>query len=160
MFKVASTSYCWSVGAWTVNGRELASLRAAFARPAKAGLRVSRLWGDSDETYHRRMNRSFKQTLSECKLADIDVYVLGRMYDYAGHLMRAVDANPLHLVGHLLKYRDAEWKDALTAMVGHQGHNGRISPLNCERQFYSYCRGLNLSCHRSCEMVYLPSRLD
>ena len=88
MFKVASTSYCWSVGAWTVNGRELASLRAAFARPAKAALRVSKLWGDSDETYHRRINRSFKQTLSECKLPDIDVYVLGRLYDYAGHLMK------------------------------------------------------------------------
>ena len=145
MFKTASTSCWWSVGAWTVNARELTSLRAAISRPAKAALKVPKLRGDTDEMYHRRINRAFKLTMTDCKLPDIDAYVLSRMYDYAGHLQRAVTANPLHLAGHLLKYRDAEWKDALTAMVGHQGHNGRISPWNWERQFHSYFRSLSLN---------------
>ena len=29
---------------------------------------------------------SYLVTLAECKLRDIDTYVPGRMYDYAGHL--------------------------------------------------------------------------
>ena len=144
MFKVASTSFCWSVGAWTVNQRELCALRVAFSRPAKAALKVPRIWGDTVESHQRRMNRALRQTIQECRLPDIDVYVLGRMFDYTGHLMRLVARNPLHLTGLVLKFRDSMWKDAHTVLAGHQGHPGRISPWCWERQYHSYFRAHGL----------------
>jgi len=138
MFKVASTSFCWSVGAWTVNGRELSTLRASFARPAKAALRLPRLWGDTDESFHRRLNRSLKTCLKEKQIPDLDVYVLVRLYDYAGHLARAISLNPTHLTGQVLNFRNAEWKQSMTDVLGHQGHKGRTHPWCWERQFHSY----------------------
>ena len=141
MSEVARSSFCWSVGAWTVTQRELATLRAAFARPAKRALRVQRYCGDSDEMFHRRANRVLRQTMNQAKVADMDVSVLGRMYDYAGHLARALANDPSHLTGLVLNFRDAEWKAALTETVGHQGHEGRFAPWNWERQYHCFFRG-------------------
>ncbi len=59
------------------------------------------------------------------ELQTIDVYILGRMYDYAGHLIRVLHENPRHLTGFVLGYLDAEWKEALSEVVGHQGHLDR-----------------------------------
>ena len=94
MHKVASSSFTWCVGAWTVNQRQLALMRAAFNRQAKGALHVLRLWGDTEEAYHRRANRTLRQTMEACGLADIDVYVLKRMYDYTGHLLRISKTSP------------------------------------------------------------------
>ena len=93
MSLVASASFCWSVGAWTVTQRELTALRGAFASHAKESLRVSRYWSDTDAAYHRRRNQVLKRIMEETVLAHLDVYVLKRMYDYAGHIQRAVADN-------------------------------------------------------------------
>ena len=119
-------------------GRGLSALRSSFARPAKAAMRLPRLWGDTDERYHRRLNRSLKTCLQEKQIPDLDVYVLARLYAYAGHLVWAVSANPAHLTGHVLNFRNAEWKRQMTEVLGHQGHHGRHHPWNWERQFHSY----------------------
>ena len=97
MARVGTASFCWSVGAWTVTQRGLAGLRAAYARPAKSSLRVQRLWGDTDESYNRRANRILRETMTAEKLAHLDVYVLKRMYDHTGHLLRILSDRPEHL---------------------------------------------------------------
>ena len=74
----------------------------------------------------------------EESFVSLDAYVLGRLYDYAGHLVRAIQANPGHLTGIALDFRDAPWKRTMTELVGHQGHPGRFSPWSWERQFSSY----------------------
>ena len=144
MFKVASSSFCWCVGAWTVNSRKLSALRATLRKPAKSAMRVPRYWMDTEKSYHRRGNRIARETMKENRTPDIDVYVLGRMYDYAGHVLRESDRNSHHLIGHLLRFRNSAWKQAVTEVVGHQGHSGRISPWDWERQYHSYFRGEGL----------------
>ena len=83
-------------------------------------------------------------TMKACGLPDVDIYIyiyiLKRMYDYTGHLVRIVRDKPEHFTGKLLGYRDAEWKDALMQVVGHQGHKGRFSPWSWERQYDSFFR--------------------
>ena len=138
MHKVACSSFCWSVGAWTITKRQLSELRGVFARPAKQALRAPRYRGEGDEAYHRRLNRLPGQTMSTADVMAIDAYTLKRMYDYAGHLVRALDENPLHLTGLVLKYRDAESKATIAAEIGHQGHPGRFAPWNWERQLHSF----------------------
>ena len=81
--------------------------------------------------------------MEACRLADVDVYVLKRMYDYAGHLMRTNKDKPDHLTGKVPAHRDAEWKAALRQVVGHQGHEGRFSPWNWERQCDAVFRQVN-----------------
>ena len=127
-----------------MNQRELSALRSALSKPARAAMKVPRIWGDTDETHHKRMNRVLRQTLSESKLPDLDVHVLSRMFDYTGHLMREVSRNQNHLTGHVLKFRDSMWKEAHTALAGHQGHDGRFSPWCWERQHHSYVRAHGL----------------
>ena len=138
MQKVACSSFCWCVGSWTVTRRQLISIRAVFARQAKRALRLPRYWGDSDEVYHRRANKVLRLTLHESRILPIDAYILKRMYDYAGHLVRVSARDPQHLTGAVLGFMDAQFKDALTAVIGHQGHNGRFSPWNWERQYHSF----------------------
>ena len=136
MHEVVVSTFSWCVGSWTVTRRQLASLSAVFARSAKKALRAPRLWSDMDEAYHRRGNRLLKKTLVDCGLASIDVHVLGRMFDYTGHLLRAVETNPGHLTGQIVALRDAQWKRMMTEEVGHQGHPGRINPWNWEYQYH------------------------
>jgi len=140
MHKVACGSFTWCVGAWTVTQRQMVSMRAAVNRQAKGALNVHRVWGDTEESYHRRANKVLSQTMKACGLPDVDVYILKRMYDYTGHLARIVRDKPEHLTGKLLGYRDAEWKNALMQVVGHQGHKGRFSPWSWERQYDSFFR--------------------
>ena len=99
MHKVACSSFCWSVGAWTVTQRQLINMRAVFARPAKRVLRMALYWSDSDQIYHRRVNKVLRQTMCKAQVESIDAYILKRMCDYIGHLVRACSRNPLHLTG-------------------------------------------------------------
>ena len=138
MHKVASSSFCWSVGAWTITQRQLSQVRAVFARPAKQALRAPRLWSESEEKYHRRLNVILKQTLNDAATDRIDHYVLKRMYDYTGHLVRVLAENPRHLTGMLLQFRDAQFKEAMTGVLGHQGHAGRFAPWCWERQYHAF----------------------
>ena len=46
------------------------------------------MWSESDEHYHRRLNRMLNATLNDAAAERIDHYVLRRMYDYTGHLVR------------------------------------------------------------------------
>ena len=128
MHKVATSSYSWCAGAWTVNQRELSSLKAAYTKAAKSALRVPRKPTDTDEAYHKRSNRILQDTILKAGLADVDVYVLSRMYDYAGHLVRAIRRDPEHLVGAVIRHRDSEWKRNMADSIGHQGHPGRFAP--------------------------------
>lgn len=78
--------------------------------------------------------------MKDCKLPDLDAYILGRMYDYAGHLIRAINTKPQHLTGQVLDFRNAEFKETLSTVVGHKC---RVAPWNWERQYLSFfhCRG-------------------
>ena len=138
MHLVACSSFSWCVGAWTINRRLLTSLNGVFTRHAKSSLRLPRFRREGDAGYHRRMARELWEKMQEANLARMDAYVLGRLYDYAGHLARAIQANPGHLTGIALDFRDAEWKRTMTEVIGHQGHPGRFSPWRWERQFSSY----------------------
>ena len=135
---MGSSSFCWSVGAWTITKRQLSQLRAACARPAKKALRLPRLRGESDEHYHRRLNRTLAQTMSDAAVGRIDRYVLKRMYDYTGHLMRVLAENPMHLTGMLVQFRDAQYKQDMTDVIHHQGHPGRFAPWCWERQYHTF----------------------
>ena len=144
MFKVWTSSYSWCTGAWTVNSRKLLAFKSAFSKLAKRAMRPPRFWSDSDEVFHRRSNRLLKETTIQCGLPDVEVHLLATMYNYAGHLVRSSCRNQGHLTGRLVKFRCSQWKDALTQIVGHQGHHGRVSPWCWERQFHSYFRELEL----------------
>ena len=96
------------------------------------------MWSETDEHYHRRLNRILHQTMNEAAVDRIDRYVLKRMYDCTGHLVRVLDENPRHLTGMLLQFRDAQWKEAMTEVIGHQGHSGRVAPWCWERQYHAF----------------------
>ena len=81
----------------------------------------------------------------EAKLPDLHIFVLSRMYDYTGHLLREVSRDPSHLCGHIIRFRDASWKRTMTALVGHQGHHGRVSPWTWERQYDTYFNDLGVA---------------
>ena len=36
------------------------------------------------------------------------------MFDYTGHIIRAIEREPSHLTGALIKYKDATWKRYMT----------------------------------------------
>eukprot|EP00973_Karenia_brevis_P031593 4356982-Karenia_brevis.AAC.1 len=101
-------------------------------------MRVPRLWNDTDEAYHRRRNRILRATMHENSIPDLDAYVLARMFDYTGHLVRSCQRKPDSLLGKVIRYRCCEYKQFLTEVSGHQGHSGRIAPWDWERQFHSY----------------------
>eukprot|EP00973_Karenia_brevis_P014655 1999137-Karenia_brevis.AAC.1 len=66
------------------------------------------------------------------------------MFDYTGHLVRAVRSNPGHVTGCLMNFRNAAWKRYLTESIGHQGHTGRVTPWNWERQYDAYFKAKDL----------------
>ena len=66
------------------------------------------MWAESDEHYHRRLNRMLNQTMSGAAIERIDHYVLKRMYDFTGHLVRVSAENPRHLTGMVLQFRGAQ----------------------------------------------------
>ena len=61
-----------------------------MVKPAKRHLRVPRVRGQSDEAYHRTVNRTLRNAMKDSSIPDLDVYVLARMYDYTGHLAEQV----------------------------------------------------------------------
>ena len=73
--------------------------------------------------------------MGEARLNDLHALVLGRMYDYTGHLVRVAQREPGHLTGKVLHFRGAAWKRQMVEMFGHQGHPGRFAPWNWERQY-------------------------
>ena len=135
---VASSSFSWCVGAWTITQRSLVQLNAQFTRVAKTAVRAVHYFGDTDEMYHRRCNKLLRKCMVESGLPDLQVYVLGRMFDHTGYLVRSFSRSPNHLTGRVMAFRDAAWKRAMTHHVGHQGHSGRFAPWNWERQYDSY----------------------
>ena len=116
MFKVATSSFSWSVGAWTVTQRKLQSLSATFSKPAKAAMRAPRFFHEFDEQYHRRLNRALKAVLQSCELPDVHVYVLPRMYNYVGHALRAFNRPSGHSPEAFISYRDSVWKMLMTVI--------------------------------------------
>ena len=76
--------------------------------------------------------------MSDAEVGRIDYYVLKRMYDYTGHLMRVLAENPRHLTGMLIQFRDAQFKQDMTDVIGHQGHKGRVAPWCWERQYHTF----------------------
>ena len=95
--------------------------------------------------FHRRLNKCYKQLVQSEKLPDLDVYVLARMYEYVGHLIRVIRREPAHLTGKLIDFRDSDWKEYLTETAGSQGHPARFHPWNWEYQYHSYFRKLGKS---------------
>jgi len=79
--------------------------------------------------------------MKDCKVPDLDAYIWGKMYDYAGHLIRAINTKAQHLMGQVLNFRNAGFKETSSAVVGHQGHNGRVAPWNWEQQHHSFFHG-------------------
>ena len=86
--------------------------------------------------------------MEAASVPDIDIYVLKHMYDYAGHLARVADNGPRHLTSQVLSFRDAQWRQTMTTLYGHQGHHGRVAPwlvVSGERQHgignTGYCIG-------------------
>ena len=71
---------------------------------------------------------------------DLDVFVLGQMYDDVRHLARMVARTLEYLIGRLLDSRDAQLKETLTSLHDHQGHPVRLAPWNWEYQYHSYLR--------------------
>ena len=135
MHRVATSSFSWCVGAWTVTQRSLSKLAAQFNRTARVASRIRRYFGESDEAYHRRSAKELRKYMGDAKLNDLHAHVLGRMYDYTGHFVRATQRDPRHLTGQVLHFRGAAWKRQMMEMVGHQGHPGRFAPWNWERQY-------------------------
>ena len=72
------------------------------------------------------------------KVVDFDGFVLARMYDYVGHVVRAGARDPEHLPSVILSHRDKEWCRQHQEVMGHQGHAGRFHPWSFERQYYCY----------------------
>ena len=85
---------------------------------------------ETDEGFHRRLNRLYKETMEAEKLADMDLHVLSRMYDHVGHTVRSTRRVDVHLTGAMMNFRDSGWKKMMTLIAGHQGHNGRVHPWN------------------------------
>ena len=106
---MSQSRFCWSVGGWTVNQRELTEIRNSYTKPAKRALRVPRHCSESDKKYHRRLNNTLRDSMAKAKLPDLDVYVLRRLYDYPGHLVRILADQPNHLTGRVMKYMDASY---------------------------------------------------
>ena len=93
------------------------------------------VWGDTDETYHRRCSRMFKDLQLAADVPDFDRLILGHMYDYIGHIIRECERNLGHLTGWVIRFWDSLWKQTMTAL---QGHAGRVSPWCWERQYHSF----------------------
>ena len=101
-------------------------------------VRLPRTWGQSDAHFHARLGREVKKTRLESGLVDLDAYVLGRMYDYMGHVIRAAKYHTSFLPYIALCHRDKQWCLQHAEILGFQGHAGRVSPWTHERQYSDY----------------------
>ena len=144
MFRVASSAICWSVGAWKTTRRDLAGLNGMLLDEYKKCFKVRRYWGESDNHFHQRVGTLSRQLRSETKLRDFDGYVLGRMYDYVGHIIRAGTREPAYLPSVVLSHRDRDWCLQCQDLFSNQGHSGRVHPWNFERPYHVYFSALLL----------------
>ena len=110
----------------------------------KKCIRLPKLWGEEDAHYHRRVASCSKEVRAKQKLIDLDGYILGRMFDYVGHVLRAGSRDPQCLPFVVLCHRDKEWCWNHEAIFNHQGHSGRVHPWTYERQFQDYFAKLDL----------------
>ena len=95
-----------------------------YARYAK----VARIWGETDQHYHRRVASFVKRERTKNDVKDLDAYVLSRMYDYVGHVIRMGSRYPGFLPCIALRHRDKSWCLQHQEVLGHQGHHGRFNP--------------------------------
>ena len=145
MFKVFTSSMTWCVGPWKLTTVQLSGLRAAFSSEFKKHMRLHRIWGESDSSYARRQAKEYRKVQASLNLPDVDVHVLGRMYDYVGHVVRAGDREQLHLPYLFLKFRDEEWRQQSQAVVGHQQHKGRTPPWTWEYMYSKHFKSKSLN---------------
>ena len=100
---------------------------------------------ETPQQYHARARRCIEETRAHCNIKDLDAVVLGRMYDFIGHVIRMGQREGTFLPYIALCHRDKHWCLEHARIMGHQGHSGRISPWTHERQFYEYFASKDLN---------------
>ena len=101
-------------------------------------IKLPRKATESDEQYHRRLATISRTTRTQSNITDLDAYVLGRMYDFVGHVIRMGCREPNFLPCVALRHRDKEWCLQRQEIMGSQGHHGRVHPWTHEKQFLDY----------------------
>lgn len=144
MLRIAMGTVGWSLGPWRVTKRDLMGLNGMMLAEYRRCAHMPKFWGESDTQYHARLGRLVKTVRTENRMQDLDGYVLGRIYDYAGHTIRAGARDAENLPYIVLRHRDKEWCAQHYDVLGHQGHPGRVHPWTYERQFHHYFGILDL----------------
>ena len=144
MFKVAVSSFCWSVGPWRVTQRDLQGISGMMLNEYKTCLKMRPGPSESEAHFHRRVAIQSRTLQPRGQLIDLDAYVLGRMYDYMGHVVR-MGARDKQFLPHLaLCHRDKSRCLQHQEIIGHQGHAKRVLPWTHERPYYDYFSGHSL----------------
>ena len=109
MLKVTTSTVAWSVGAWKLTRRDMAGLNGMQLGEYKKCIRLPRFWGESKDHFQRRLASLSKCIRTKLGLVDLDGYMLGRMYDYVGDVVRAGHREQQHLPSLALFHRDREF---------------------------------------------------
>ena len=144
MFRVATGSISWSVGPWSVTQRDLQGLNGMLLAEYKSCIRLPRLWGETDNHYHRRLSSMSRKIRIENRILDFDAYILGRMYDYVGHVVRMGMRDGDFLPCVALRHRDKACCREQQELIGTQEHQGRVAPWMHEQQFVPFFDAVGL----------------
>jgi len=112
---------------------------------AKKYLRVPRIFGEADSTYHRRIARTLRGLKQALNIPDVDVFILHKMFSFAGHLVRKGEYLPEFLPARVLLFRCKAECRTVQTFIGSQMHPKRFSPWSWERQFDTYFSQRGLS---------------
>ena len=106
--------------------------------------RHPRIWGESDQHYHRRVASAVQKERIKNDIMDLDAYVLGRMYDFVGHVIRMGNREPNFLPYIAMCHRDKAWCQQHQDIIRHQGHPGRVHPWTHEKAYHDYFSNIHL----------------
>ena len=115
---------------------ELASLKEAFKR-RRQNLPCGPLGCSATPTRHAAAAQTtfFGRRWSGQVLLRSTPYVLSRMYNYTGLLVRAISQKPGHVVGAVSRHWDSERRRIMIDTTGSQGHQGKFAPRRRKRRF-------------------------
>eukprot|EP00973_Karenia_brevis_P067427 9377724-Karenia_brevis.AAC.1 len=125
MHKVYLGTVSWSVGAMGLTQNTLQKFRAGLFRKAKGHMNVTRLRGETDNSYHKRLGKAVKEAQYKFKLPDVDVLFLRRKYDYAGHIVRLGRSDTSSLLLKAIMWKCKGWQREMQEAFGCMGHSGR-----------------------------------
>ena len=135
----------WCSGSWNLTNAQLSNLKGLQLKMLRKMFSGKRPPDMSLDFYLKNVHSRVKDIKARHNVQDLDVIALRHHFAWAGHVSRLATEDPQRLVGKVLKFRDREWLDLISAQNrGRQLHCRILKTWRWEQPLYKYASFLGI----------------